>query len=524
MLIISHYLHQLQLFVRRHTPLTAKKLHAQLIKAGLEHCGTLPNTLIDGFGKCGLIQDALYLFDEMPHRDHVSWASILTAHNQANLPHLTLSMFPSMLQDDGFGPDHFVLASLVKACTTLVSWTAMISGYARHGRKSEASDLFPRVPVRNLFSWTAFISGLVQSWNGVDAFYLFIEMRREGVKIVDPLVLSSIVGASANLAVLELGKQIHGLVITLGYESCIFIIISNALVDMYAKCSDILAAKEIFGRMQRRDVVSWTSIIVGTAQHGQAKEALAIYDEMIYACSHVGLVSKGRYLFKSIEDYGINPSLQHYTCFLDLLSRTGQLAEAENLINAMPFKPDEPTWAALLSVCKHHNNIEMGIRVADHLLSLEPEDPSTYILLSNIYARAELGEKVSKVRKLMALMEVKKQPGYSCIELGKKSKVFYAGETTHSMKDVIFGLLKKLDAEMRRRNYVPDISSVLHDMEWQEKEKQLFWHSERLAVAYGLLKALPGTVIQVVKNLRVCGDCHTVLKFISTIMKREIVV
>ncbi|KAL4625854.1 hypothetical protein ACB092_05G055200 [Castanea dentata] len=470
MLIISHYLHQLQLFVRHHTPLTAKKLHAQLIKAGLEHCGTLPNTLIDGFGKCGLIQDALHLFDEMPHRDHVSWASILTAHNQANLPHLTLSMFPSMLQDDGFGPDHFVLASLVKACTTLVSWTAMISGYARHGRKSEASDLFPRVPVRNLFSWTAFISGLVQSGNGVDAFYLFIEMRIEGVKIVDPLVLSSIVGASANLGVLELGKQIHGLVITLGYESCIFIIISNALVDMYAKCSDILAAKEIFGRMQRRD-------------HGQAKEALAIYDEMIYACSHVGL---------------------HYTCFLDLLSRSGQLAEAENLINAMSFKPDAPTWAALLSVCKHHNNIEMGIRVADHLLSLEPE--------------------VSKVRKLMALMEIKNQPGYSCIELGKKSKVFYAGETTHSMKDVIFGLLKKLDAEMRRRNYVPDISSVLHDMEWQEKERQLFWHGERLAVAYGLLKAVPGTVIQVVKNLRVCGDCHTVLKFISTIMKREIVV
>ena len=139
----------------------------------------------------------------------------------------------------------------------------MISGYARHGRKSEASDLFQRVPVRNLFSWTAFISRLVQSGNGVDAFYLFIEMRREGVNIVDPLVLSSIVGASANLAVLELGKQIHGLVITLGYESCIFI--SNALVDMYAKCSDILAAKEIFGRMQRRDVVSWTSIIIGTA-------------------------------------------------------------------------------------------------------------------------------------------------------------------------------------------------------------------------------------------------------------------
>lgn len=590
-MLISHYLHQLKLCAKRHTPFTANNLHAQIIKAGLDQSGPLPNTLIDVYGKCGLIQDARHLFDEMPHRDHVSWASILTAYNQANLPHLTLSMFPTMLKDDGLGPDHFVLASLVKACTGLsairqgkqvhahfvssqfhdddvvksslvdmyakcglvdnargvfdsillrnsVSWTAMISGYARHGRKSEASDLFQRVPVRNLFTWTALISGLVQSGNGIDAFYLFIEMRREEVDIVDPLVLSSIVGASANLAVLELGKQIHGLVITLGYESCIFI--SNSLVDMYAKCSDILAAKEIFGSIQQRDVVSWTSIIVGTAQHGQANEALAFYDEMIsagakpnevtfvgliYACSHVGLVNKGRYLFKSMmEDYGINPSLQHYTCYLDLLSRSGQLDEAEDLINSMPFKPDEPTWAALLSACKQHNNIEMGIRVADHLLSLKPEDPSTYILLSNIYARAALWEKVSKVRKLMGFMEVKKQPGYSGIEFGKESEVFYAGETMHPMKDEIFGLLKKLDAKMRRRGYVPDTSSVLHDMEWPEKERQLFWHSERLAVAYGLLRAVPGTVIRVVKNLRVCGDCHTVLKFISTIMKREIVV
>ncbi|KAG7995380.1 hypothetical protein I3843_01G106000 [Carya illinoinensis] len=414
----------------------------------------------------------------------------------------------------------------------------MISGYARSGRKSDAIGLFKSVPPRNLFSWTALIAGLVQSGNATDAFYLFIDMRREEIDIVDPLVLSSIVGASANLTVLELGKQIHGLVIALGYESCIFI--SNALLDMYAKCSDILAAKDIFGRMQRRDVVSWTSIIVGVAQHGQAEEALTLYKEMIsasvkpnevtfvaliYACSHVGLVGKGRQLFKSMsEDYGISPSLQHYTCFLDLLSRSGHLDEAEKLISEMPFRPDEPTWAALLSACKHHNDIKMGIRVADHLLSLEPEDPSTYILLSNIYASAAMWEKVSKVRKLMMVMEVKKQPGYSCIEFGKETQVFYAGETSHSMKDEIFGFLKELDAEMRKRGYVPDTSSVLHDMEQQEKERQLFWHSERLAVAYGLLKAVSGTVIRVVKNLRICGDCHRVLKFTSTIMKREIVI
>lgn len=589
--VIFHYLQQLKQCGKRQIPLTAKKLHAQIVKIGLNNCQPLPNTLLDAYGKCGLPQHARYLFDEMPKRDHVSWASILTAYNQANLPNKTLSIFLTVFTFDRLQPDHFVYATLIKACATLcavrqgkqvharfvlssysdddvvksslvdmyakcglpsvaravfdsilvknpASWTAMISGYARRGLKMEAMELFSRVPVRNLYPWTALISGLVQSGKGIDGSYLFIEMRREGVDIVDPLVLSSVVGACANLALLELGRQVHGLVIALGYESCLFT--SNALVDMYAKCSDILAAKNIFGRMLRRDVVSWTSIIVGAAQHGRAGEALDLYNEMIlagvkpnevtfvglvYACSHAGLVSKGRELFKSMtEDYGISPSLQHFTCLLDLLSRSGYLHDAENLINTMPFKPDEPMWAALLSACKQHGNIQMGIRIADHLLSLNPEDPSTYILLSNVYAGAGMWQNVSKVRKLMVALEAKKEPGYSSIDFGKESQVFHAGETCHPMRDEIFGLLKELDGEMRRRGYVTDTSSVLHDMEQQEKERQLFWHSERLAVAYGLLKAVPGTVLRIVKNLRVCGDCHTFFKFLSNIVQREIIV
>ncbi|XP_048137360.1 pentatricopeptide repeat-containing protein At4g14050, mitochondrial isoform X1 [Rhodamnia argentea] len=588
---VSHYFLLLQQCARRNAPNIAKKLHAQLLKNGLRGYGPLPNTLLDAYGKCGLLGDAFSLFEEMPHRDQVSWASILTAYNQANLSRQTLSIFRSMVADDGLWPDHFVYASLVKACASLgsirlgrqvhasfllspfcaddvtksslvdmyakcglpydarvvfdsilvknaVSWTAMISAYSRSGLKSDAMAIFQSAPSRTLFSWTALISGLVQSGNNVDAFHLFIDMRREGVDILDPLVLSSIVGACANFAMLELGKQIHGLVVVLGYESCLFI--SNALIDMYAKCSDILGARYIFNGMNRRDVVSWTSIIVGAAQHGKAEEALELFDKMvstgvqpnevtfvglIYACSHVGLVKRGRDLFNSMtKDYGVTPSLQHYTCLLDLLSRSGHLDEAENLINQMPFQPDEPTWAAFLSACKQHGKTEMAVRIADGLLSLKPEDPSTYILLSNIYARAAMWDKVSKIRKLMTLMEVRKEPGYSCIDIGKEKQVFYAGETTHPMKDEMCCLLKELDAEMRRRGYVPDTSLVLHDMEQQEKEKQLFWHSERLAVAYGLLKSVPGTVIRIVKNLRVCGDCHTVLKFISVIVKREIVI
>ncbi|CAI8598020.1 unnamed protein product [Vicia faba] len=582
---------QLFSFARKN-PFIAKKLHAQIIKSGLNQHDPFPKTLIDAYGKSGLLQDALKLFDALPHRDHVAWATVLSACNLSNIPYKALSISRLVL-NEGLQPDHFVFSSLIKACANLgggyvkqgkqlharfllspyseddvvksslvdmyakfelpdygravfdsifglnsISWTAMISGYARSGRKVEALRLFRKSPFKNLYAWTALISGLVQSGNATDALYLFVEMRRVGVSIADPLVLSSAVGSCANSAVWELGKQMHCVVITLGYESCLFI--SNALVDMYAKCSDLVAAKYIFCEMRRKDVVSWTSIIVGTAQHGLAEEALALYDDMvlagvkpnevtfvglIYACSHVGLVSKGRALFKSmVEDFGIRPSLQHYTCLLDLFSRSGHLDEAENLIRTMPVKPDEPTWAALLSACKQHGNINMAVRIADNLFDLKPEDPSSYILLSNVYAGAGMWENVSKVRKLMVVKEVKKEPGYSSIDLGKESQVFYAGEASQPMKDEILGLMRKLDVEMRKRGYVPDTSSVLHDMDQQEKERQLFWHSERLALAYGLLKAVPGTTIRIVKNLRVCGDCHTVLKLISTITNREIYV
>ncbi|ESQ56272.1 hypothetical protein EUTSA_v10024703mg [Eutrema salsugineum] len=589
-MLIPHYLHQLKLCARNRTLNTAKSLHAQIFKIGIIQCCPLANTLVNVYGKCGSASHALKLFDEMPHRDHIAWASVLTALNQSNLSGKTLSLFSS---SSGLCPDDFVFSALVKACANLgsvnhgkqvhcrfivseyshddvvksslvdmyakcdsldmakavfdsirvkntISWTAMVSGFARSGRKEEALELFRELPAKNLYSWTALISGFVQSGKGLEAFSVFTEMRRERVDILDPLVLSSIVGACANLAASIAGRQVHGLVISLGFDSCVFI--SNALIDMYAKCSDVIAAEDIFSRMRHRDVVSWTSLIVGMAQHGRAEKALSLYDDMvshgvkpnevtfvglIYACSHVGFVSKGREIFQAMtEDYRIRPSLQHYTCLLDLLGRSGLLDEAESLIHTMPFPPDEPTWAALLSACKRQGKGQMGVRIADLLLSrFKPKDPSTYILLSNVYASASSWGKVSEARRKLGDMEVRKDPGYSSVEVRKETEVFYAGETSHPLKEEIFGLLRELEEEMRRRNgYVPDTSWILHDMDEQEKEKLLFWHSERSAVAYGLLKGVPGTPIRIVKNLRVCGDCHVFLKHVSEITGREIIV
>ncbi|KAK8959458.1 Pentatricopeptide repeat-containing protein [Platanthera guangdongensis] len=576
----------------RRFPAVTGHIHAYLLKSGIFQSPPFPSSLFNAYTKSDLHHDARNLFGEITHPDVFLYSSLLAAHARSNSPSSFLPIFRRMISVHLLLPDDFILSTLVNACArfpsirlgrqahayTVVSpfydddviksslvdmyskcglvndarmvfnsielknfvcWTAMVSGYAASGRLSEALELFWRMPERSVFVWTVLISSLVHSGSHFDALKLFVEMLREGIDINDAFVLSAVVGAAADMALLVLGRQLHCLSISLGYESNIML--GNAFVDMYAKCSDIASSRMTFDKiLMTKCVVSWTTMIVGEAQHGRAQESLVLFNRMvssgvrpnevtfvglIYACSHMGFVQKGRELFKSmLRDYGIEPSLQHYTCLLDLLGRSGNLSEAANLIRVMPCEPDEAAWAAFLSACNKHGDIKLGVHVADELLKLRPQFSSTYILLSNTFALAGMWSSMANVRKLMDTMGIKKQAGYSWIDVGRESCLFRAGEVPCHMRANILGLLKELMKEMKKRGYVPDTSSVLHDLEEDEKEIQLFTHSERLAVAFGLLKSASGSAIRVVKNLRVCGDCHTVMKLISSISGREIVV
>ncbi|XP_044974906.1 pentatricopeptide repeat-containing protein At4g14050, mitochondrial [Hordeum vulgare subsp. vulgare] len=573
------------------SPTSLRRAHARLLKEGLALHPPAPTLLVSSYAKCRLLPDARRVFDESQRRDLHLYSSLLAAVSNSDSPALVLPITRRMLSVDALQPDHFVLASIASASARLrslslgkqlhghfvaspysgddvvksslvdmyckcgfpddarkvfdsmsvknsVVWTALVSGYASIGYTDEALELFWSMPGRGLFAWTALVSGFVKAGESVRAVELFVDMRRDAITIDDAFVLSVVTGGSADLAALVLGTQLHGLSMRLGFLSSMMV--GNALVDMYSKCSDIHSAREVFEEITARDIISWTTMIVGEAQHGRAGEAFALYDRMIlagvkpnevtfvgliYACSHAGLVQKGRQLFDSVKrEYGINPGLQLYTCYLDLLSRSGHLSEAEELITTMPYEPDEAAWGALLSACKKHKNAEMCVRVADNLLELGPKYPSTCVLLSNVYAVNGKWGSVSTVRKLMANMKINKEPGYSWVEVGRESRLFHAGEVPVDMREEILVFLKELVLKMRRRGYVPDTSSVMHDLEEHEKEHHLFLHSERLAVAFGILKSLPGSVIRVVKNLRVCVDCHTVMKLISEIFQRKIIV
>jgi hypothetical protein len=224
-----------------------------------------------------------------------------------------------------------------------------------------------------------------------------------------------------------------------------------------------------------------------------------------------------------MQNYGIEPENEHYTCMVDLLGRAGHLEEAKIFINDMPVEPNGVTWTALLGACRTYGNVELGELAANKLFKLEPSKASAYVLLSNIYAAAGKWEKVSLVRTMMQERGVRKEPGRSWIEVDNKVHEFVVGDTSHPEAKAIYTELNKLIENLKAEGYIPDTRVVLHDINEEDKELALCSHSEKLAIAYGLIHIPREEPIRVTKNLRVCPDCHTATKLISKVTAREII-
>eukprot|EP01018_Ginkgo_biloba_P003095 Gb_21016 [translate_table: standard] len=477
------------------------------------------NTMIAGYVQNGHVDEALKLLRKMPKPDVVSWTTIIAGYTQNSRVDEALKLFQEMPQRDA------------------VSWTVMITGYTQSGRVHEALQLFQEMPERDVASWTAMIAGYAQNGQGVEAINVYRQMQLAGVK-PESKTFASVLPACANMAALEQGIEIHEEIIRGGFQSDVFVV--NALLDMYAKCGRIEKARDIFDKMYQRNAVSWTTMIAGYAMHGFGKEALKLFEEMqcagmkpdhvtlvcvLSACCHAGLVDEGQQYFNCMsQNYHITPGMEHYGCMVDLLGRAGRLDEAHDFINKMPVKPDAAVWRCLLAACRKHNNVELGVRVAERLFELDAKNAAPYVLLSNIYAAAGRWSDIEKVRRLMKDRMVKKTPGCSWIEVNKQVHAFLAGDKSHPQTHKIYAELEKLSRQMKEAGYLPDKRFVLNDVEEQQKEQILCQHSEKLAIAFGLINTPAGSCIRVIKNLRVCGDCHSAIKFISKIVAREIVV
>ncbi|XP_073006211.1 pentatricopeptide repeat-containing protein At3g62890-like isoform X1 [Typha latifolia] len=469
--------------------LEGEQVHAHLVKLGLDMDLYVRNALIHFYALCGEMGRSRRVFDEFP-----------------------------VVRD-------------------VVSWNAILAGYARAERMDVVEEVFAEMPERDVVSWSTVIVGYVQGGILEKGLSLFRKMIDKGL-MVNEATLVTVLSACAQLGLLENGQFVHGIIRSINFPMSLNL--GTALVDMYAKCGCIKLSIQVFDELPQRDVFAWNAMICGLATHGMGKEAVELFQQFIHeglhptnvtfvgvlnACSRAGLVIEGRQYFKSmVEEHGIQPEMEHYGCMVDLLGRAGLMSEALELIERMSIPPDPVLWGTLLGACKMHGLVDLGVTIGNKLIELEPAHDGHYVLLASVYAKARKWEDVIKVRKLMSNRGTNKVAGWSLIEAHGSVHKFIAGDKNHIDSLEIYKTLEMVGRRLAEAGYFPDVSSVLHDIGDEEKVHVIKEHSERLAIAFGLMVFEIGHPIRIVKNLRVCGDCHEFSKMVTKVFEREIIV
>uniref|UniRef100_A0ACD5V7X3 Uncharacterized protein n=1 Tax=Avena sativa TaxID=4498 RepID=A0ACD5V7X3_AVESA len=430
-----------------------KAFHGVIMRRNLGDSVLVANALISMYAKLELLDIAGTVFGMLHRRDAESWSLMIVGYCKAGIDAKCLDLYREMQCNDH---DEFVcdvnsLVSTISSCSRLGKLrlgqsahcysirrlldgnsvaNALIGMYGRCGKFDLACKIFGVARLRrDVVTWNALISSYSHLGHSNDALSLYDQMLNEGIKPNSATLITAI-SACADLAALEHGELIHSYVKDMGLESDVSI--STSLVDMYTKCGQLRIARGIFDSMLQQDVVTWNVMISGYGMHGEAKQALELFNEMeggrikpnsvtflaiLSACCHAGLVDEGRKLFTRMGGYRLEPNLKHYACMVDLLGKTGHLQEAEDMILAMPIEPDGGVWGTLLSACKMHDNFEMGLRVAKKAFASDPGNDGYYILMSNTYGSAEKWVEIEKLRDKMKNHGMEKGVGWSAVDV-----------------------------------------------------------------------------------------------------------
>ncbi|GAB4839944.1 Putative pentatricopeptide repeat-containing protein At5g40405, partial [Ancistrocladus abbreviatus] len=348
----------------------------------------------------------------------------------------------------------------------------------------------------------------------------------------------SVLSACAHLGALDHGRWAHAYIER--NKMKMTVPLGTALLNMYAKCGNMDKAMEVFWAMKEKNVYAWSSAIGGQALHGDGEKCLELFSLMkqegvqpnevtflsvLHGCSVVGLVEEGHKHFESMSKvYRLEPQLEHYGCMVDLYGRAGRLEDALDVIHNMPMKPHAGAWGALLNACRMYKNKELGELASRKIVELEGRNHGSYVQLSNIYAESKDWNRATNVREIMKARDVRKIPGCSVIEVDGVVHEFFVGDNSHQRYNEIEIMLKEISNRLELAGYTANTSPVLFDIEEEEKEDAVGKHSEKIAIAFGLLILKEGVPIRIVKNLRVCLDCHDVTKMISKVFNREIIV
>ncbi|XWS13916.1 hypothetical protein CRYUN_Cryun36dG0079800 [Craigia yunnanensis] len=517
------------------------------------------NNLIILYSKNNLLDSSLRIFNQIPSPNIVSWTSLISAYS--NSP-LSLTFFLSMLRHPIL-PNQRTLASLFKTCVSLphclffglslhalsfklslntlpFSGSALINIYSKYRLPGNARKVLDEMPERDEVSYAAVIVGLAQNSKPLESLSLFTVMKSCNVGSTMYSV-SGALRAVADLAALEQCRMIHGHAVVTGFDKNV--IVGSALVDGYGKTGLVSDARKFFyENFEVMNIVGWNALMAGYAQQGDKNSVVELFrmmenggfvpDEYSYLAVlsgfyNAGLVDEADMWLKRMKvEHGIEPGLEHYTCLVGALGRAGRLEDAERIAMTMPVKPDAAVWRSLLSSCAHHGAADMALRMARGLLELDPNDDSAYAIAANVLSVAGRWVEVAEMRKLMKDRRVKKEGGKSWIEVKGNVHVFWAGDRKHERTEEIYAKLAELMKEIEKLGYKPVWDEMLHEVGNSEKREALWYHSEKLALAYGVVSgaAPPGKPLRIIKNLRICKDCHEAFKYISRVIEKEIIV
>ncbi|EPS61026.1 hypothetical protein M569_13774 [Genlisea aurea] len=514
--------------------------------------------LLDMYGKCGKLTYAMKIFEALHSKNEITWSAVIGACVTQNAIFEALDLFRRMMRYADLCPSPIMISTLLRGCaklnclnvgyqlhcytmklglgSDLMVANTTLSLYAKCGSVRDAMRVLYGMQVIDSVSCSAIMSGCVQNGSADEALRIFRRMLFLGLKPELPTMMGFL-PACSYLSALQHGVCGHAYCVVHGFTSDVSI--CNALVDMYSKCGNTDVARLVFDGISRKDVVSWNAMILGYGINGLGNEAISLFEAMnassggvkpdgvtfvalLSACSHSGLVAEGRRFFRAMaREFDVAPKTDHYFCMADLLGRTGFLSEARDLIGSMPFEPDAHMWNALLASCRIHRDVEMAEEVSGRILSAGPAGTGNFVLLHNLYTTAERWKDAAAVRVRQREMGFRKRPGCSWIEVSGTVHGFVGGRSGGYPPE-IYAEVERLSREMKGLGYRAECGYVYQDVEEEEKEGTLLYHGEKLAVAFGVLRVGGDKRIVVSKNLRVCGDCHEAIKYVTVITKREI--
>ncbi|XP_022721315.1 pentatricopeptide repeat-containing protein At3g12770-like [Durio zibethinus] len=530
-----------------------KQVHAHAFKLGFSSDLYVITALIEMYGRLHGVETAKSVLDNAATSNSVACTLLAKLYLMENKPHSAIEIFNRMFRLKA-DIDPVGLATAIGTCSLLKSLqqarnmhqiarecglefhqlvsNSLLKMYIDCDSMEEARSVFDAMPSRDVISWTEMIRGHVKKGGYNEALKLFRRMTVAGIK-PDSLTISSILPACARVPAHKQGKELHAYL--LRNEIDVNLTIQNAYMDMYVKSGFIELASNVFKSMMKRDIVSWTIMILGYSLHGQGGRGLDLFFEMekdssleideftyaavLHACVTACRVDEGMFYFNCIQA----PTVTHCVLMVALLARAGLFDEARTFIKKHQIENNAEVLRALLDGCRIHHQVKMGKRIVEQLCDLDPLNAENYVLLSNWYAECAKWDMVDKLKMTIKDMGLKPKRAYSWIEFRNKVHVFGTGDVSHPRSEIIHWELQNLMKKMEDEGHRPSSVFSLHDVD-EERECILIGHSEMLAISFGLISTKGRVPIRVTKNLRVCRSCHDFAKVISKIVEREIII